>query len=246
MPRYHLTIEYDGTDFVGWQRQENGSSVQQSVEEAIAIFGGSPITVFGAGRTDAGVHALAQAAHVDLDIMMPAGKVRDAANYHLKPAPIAILHAREVGDDFHARFSATSRHYLYRLIDRRAPLTLDRTQVWRLSQPLDVEAMDRAAQALIGKHDFTTFRSSKCQATSPVRTLNTISVARIGAEIHLTISARSFLHNQVRSIVGSLVEVGRKRRPEGDIAEILAASDRTNCGPVAPPHGLYLSAVDYD
>jgi tRNA pseudouridine38-40 synthase len=206
MPRYHLTIEYDGTDFVGWQRQENGPSVQQSLEEAIAVFAGGPVTVFGAGRTDAGVHALAQAAHVDFDAQMAAGKVRDATNYHLKPLPIAILDAREVGDDFHARFSATSRHYLYRLIDRRAPLTLDRAQIWRSSQSLDAEAMDRAAQALIGKHDFTTFRSSNCQATSPVKTLNKISIVR----------------------------------------DILAATDRTSCGPVAPPHGLYLSAVDYD
>jgi len=246
MPRYHLTIEYDGTDFVGWQRQENGPSVQQSLEEAIAVFAGGPVTVFGAGRTDAGVHALAQAAHVDFDARMPAGKVRDAANYHLKPLPIAILDAREVGDDFHARFSATSRHYLYRLIDRRAPMTLDRARIWRVSQSLDAEAMHRAAQALIGKHDFTTFRSSNCQATSPVKTLNKISVVRDGPEIHLKTIARSFLHNQVRSIVGSLVEVGRKRWPERKIAEILAATDRTSCGPVAPPHGLYLSAVDYD
>ncbi len=246
MARYRLTIEYDGSDYVGWQRQDNGPSIQQSLEEAIAAFAGGPVQLFAAGRTDAGVHALGQVAHVDLPRKMEAGKVRDAANFHLKPAPIAVLEAAEVSEEFHARFSATARHYLYRIVDRRAPLTVDRGRVWRVGRPLDVAAMAVAAERLTGHHDFTTFRAAQCQAKSPEKTLDTLTARRVGREIHIEAGARSFLHNQVRSMVGSLAEVGRGRWSADDLAAALAAADRRRCGPVAPAHGLYLARVDYD
>ncbi len=246
MTRFRLTIEYDGTEFVGWQRQDNGRSVQQALEEAIARFEVATPQVFGAGRTDAGVHAIGQVAHVDLSRDITTEKLREAINFHLKPAPIAVLEAVAVSEEFHARFSAKKRHYLYRMIDRRPPLTFERGLIWRVPRPLDVGAMQQAAQALVGKHDFTTFRAAHCQAKSPIKTLDAISVSRQGEEIHVTTQARSFLHNQVRSMVGSLVEVGAGRWQTGKLATALSAADRRDCGPVAPAHGLYLTAVDYD
>ncbi|MEA1943566.1 MAG: tRNA pseudouridine(38-40) synthase TruA [Pseudomonadota bacterium] len=245
MPRYKLTIEYDGTPFSGWQRQDNAPSVQASLERAAEALDEAPVTVYGAGRTDSGVHALGQAAHLDLQKDLAADKVRDALNYHLKPDPVAVLEAERVDEDFHARFSATQRHYLYRMIDRRPPLTLDRGQVWRVPRRLDAEAMHHAAQALVGQHDFTTFRDAQCQADSPVKTLDTVSVSRYGEEVQLTCSARSFLHRQVRSMVGSLVEVGVGKWSPKDFKAALDAADRSRCGPVAPADGLYLVAVDY-
>ena len=245
MPRYKLTIEYDGGPFVGWQRQDNGPSVQGALEAAAAKLDGGPREVYGAGRTDSGVHALGQVAHVDLEKDLPADKVRDAINHHLKPHPIAVVEAVRVTDEFHARFKAHRRGYIYRLHARRAPLTLTRGQVWRVYQPLDVEAMHTTAQHLVGTHDFTTFRDSQCQADSPVKSLDKIAVFHSGEEIHLTVEAISFLHRQVRSIVGSLVEVGLGKWTPEDFKAALDAADRSRCGPVAPPDGLYLSLVAY-
>ncbi len=247
MPRYKLTIEYDGTPFVGWQRQENGMSVQQAIEEAIAGFTGAEVRIRGAGRTDAGVHATGQVAHVDLERDWKAATVRDALNAHLKPHRVAIVLAEAVDDDFDARFSATRRHYLYRLVDRRAPLALEKNHAWHVPRRLDADAMHDAAQVFCGKHDFTTFRASQCQAKSPVKTLDAFSVSRSGHgdEIHFTCTARSFLHNQVRSMVGSLKLVGEGKWTAQDLADALDAADRTACGPVAPPDGLYLTRVDY-
>lgn len=245
MPRYKLTIEYDGGPFVGWQRQTNGPSVQQAIEEAILAFSGETVVVKGAGRTDAGVHALGQVAHVDLARDWKPDTIRDAANAHLRPAPVAILKAEEVTADFDARFSAVKRHYLYRILDRRTPPALDRARVWHVPARLDTEAMHAAAQALVGHHDFTTFRAAECQARTPVRTLDRLDVTREGAEIAVRASARSFLHSQVRSMVGALKKVGEGRWPVGAVGAALAARDRTRAGPVAPPDGLYLVAVDY-
>ncbi|WP_375549926.1 tRNA pseudouridine(38-40) synthase TruA [Oceanicaulis alexandrii] len=245
MPRYKLTIEYDGGPFVGWQRQKNGPSVQGALEQAAEKLDGAPREIYGAGRTDSGVHALGQVAHVDLDKDLPADKVRDALNHHLKPHPIAVVEARRVSDAFHARFKANRRGYIYRLQARRAPLTLTRGQVWRVSQDLDVAAMHAAAQHLVGTHDFTTFRDSQCQADSPVKSLDKIAVFQSGAEIHVTVEAISFLHRQVRSIVGSLVEVGLAKWTPEDFKAALDAANRTRCGPVAPPDGLYLAFVQY-
>ena len=245
MPRFKLTIEYDGRPFVGWQRQENGRSVQQAIEEAVAAFSGEKIVLKGAGRTDSGVHALGQVAHFDLVGERTADTVRDAINAHLKPEPIVILSAEAVAGDFDARFSAVRRHYLYRISDRRAPPALDRGRVWWVTQPLDVEAMHAAAQALVGNHDFTTFRSSECQAKSPVKTLDRLDVTREGGEVLIRATARSFLHNQVRSMVGTLKKVGDGKWPVAAAGEALAAKDRARSGPVAPPDGLYLVAVDY-
>lgn len=245
MPRYKLTLEYDGGPFAGWQRQENGPSVQGALEAAAEALDGAPVEATGAGRTDAGVHALGQVAHLDLKKNLRADTVRDALNAHLRPNPIAVLDAEEVAPDFHARFHAIARSYLFRITDRRPPLTLDAGKVWRVPQKLDAEAMHVAAQHLVGQHDFTTFRDADCQAESPVKTLDSISVSRVGAEIHVNTRARSFLHRQVRSMVGSLVEVGRGRWATGEIKKILAAADRTACGPVAPPDGLYLVRVEY-
>ncbi|MBO6797726.1 tRNA pseudouridine(38-40) synthase TruA [Maricaulis sp.] len=245
MPRYKLTIEYDGGPFSGWQRQDNAPSIQEELEKAAARLDQAEVTVQGAGRTDSGVHALGQVAHIDLAKDLAEDKVRDALNYHLKPNPIAVLDAERVEDDFHARFSATQRHYLYRIIDRRVPLTLDRGQVWRVPRALDADAMHQAAQFLVGTHDFTTFRDAQCQADSPVKSIDRVAVARYGEEVQLTIEARSFLHRQVRSITGSLVEVGVGKWTPKDFKSALDAADRSRCGPVAPPDGLYLTAVDY-
>lgn len=245
MTRYRATIEYDGTPFSGWQRQENGPSVQQAVEQAIEKFCGERVNVVAAGRTDAGVHALAQVIHLDIGKETRAETVRDALNFHLRPAPVAVLEAREAAPDFHARFDAVRRHYLYRIVNRRAPLTLDLNRAWQVARPLDTDAMHEAAQALAGRHDFTTFRSARCQSASPVKTLDRIAVSRQLDEIVVTVSARSFLHHQVRSFVGSLVQVGLGRWRVRDIARILEARDRAHCGPLAPPHGLYLERVEY-
>lgn len=245
MPRYKLTIEYDGGPFVGWQRQENGSSVQQALEEAIAAFSGETVVVKGAGRTDSGVHALAQVAHIDLVRERTTEVVRDATNAYLRPHPITVLSVEAVGADFDARFSAVRRHYVYRILQRRAPPALDRGRVWWVAQPLDVEAMHAGAQALLGNHDFTTFRSTQCQAKSPVRTLDRLDVSREGEEVVVRAQARSFLHNQVRSMVGTLRKVGDGSWPIGAVGEALAARDRARSGPVAPADGLYLAAVDY-
>jgi tRNA pseudouridine38-40 synthase len=245
MPRYALTIEYDGGPFVGWQRQANGLSVQQRLEEAVAAINGARAIVHGAGRTDAGVHALGQVAHIDMARVWRADKLRDALNAHLKPAPVAVIAARAVGDDFEARFSAIHRHYRYIIDNRRAPLALTLGRAWHVKWPLDAEAMHAAAQHLLGRHDFTTFRASECQANSPVRTLERLDVRRVGARIEIEVSARSFLHNQVRSMAGSLEHVGSGKWQAEDLADALAAKDRTRCGQVAPPQGLYLVAVDY-
>jgi len=245
MPRYKLTIEYDGTPFAGWQWQDDAPTVQRVLTDAIAAFCGRTVKVAGAGRTDAGVHALGQVAHVDLAKDWRADRVRDAVNAHLRPHPVAVLSAEKVPDTFDARFSAKRRHYLYRIVNRRADLALERTRAWRLPRPLNVEAMHAAAQALVGKHDFTTFRSTECQAKSPVKTLDAFEVTRDGDEVQVKTTARSFLHNQVRSMVGSVVLVGDGKWSGDDLAAALAARNRAACGPVAPPEGLYLVSVDY-
>jgi len=245
MPRYKLTIEYDGTPFVGWQAQDNGVSVQGVLTDAIAAFAGEHVVVAGAGRTDTGVHALGQIAHVDLAREWDVNNVRDAINFHLRPQPVAVLVAEQVAADFDARFSAVKRHYLYRIVNRRADLTLDQNRAWRVPRPLDSDTMHKAAQDLIGKHDFTTFRSTECQAKSPVKTLDVLDVSREGDEVRVTATARSFLQHQVRSMVGSLVHVGEGKWSAGDLAVALAARDRAACGQVAPPHGLYLVRVEY-
>ena len=245
MPRYKIVIEYDGTPVSGWQWQDNAPSVQRALTEAIEAFSGEKATVQGAGRTDAGVHALGQVAHFDLVKEHATDTVRDALNAHLRPHPVAVIAAERVSETFNARSSAIRRHYLYRIVNRRPDLALDRLRVWRVPRLLDVTAMHAAAQRLTGKHDFTTFRSTECQAQSPVKTLDRLDVAQVGGEIHVTAVARSFLHNQVRSMVGSLVPVGDGRWSAGDLARVLDARDRAQCGPVAPPEGLYLVRVDY-
>ena len=245
MSRYKLTIEYHGARYAGWQRQDNARTVQQALEEAALALNGEPTVVTGAGRTDSGVHALGQVAHIDLAKPLPAGKVRDALNAHLRPHPIAILNAEDAAPEFHARFDATGRSYIYRIISRRADLTLDKHRAWRVAAALDAGAMHAAAQALVGRHDFSTFRYIHCQADSPVKTLDSIRVQRKAEEIIVETTARSFLHHQVRSMVGSLVEVGRGRQQVRWISDILHAADRTLCGPVAPAAGLYLASVSY-
>jgi tRNA pseudouridine38-40 synthase len=245
MPRYKLIIEYDGGPFVGWQVQDNGPSVQGAIIAAIKAFCGEQVMVQGAGRTDAGVHALGQVAHFDLKSEREPDTVRDALNAHLRPQPVAILSAERAAPDFDARRSAVRRHYLYRIVNRRSDLALDRGKVWRVGRALDAGAMHAAAQRLVGQHDFTTFRSTECQAKSPEKTLDRLDVSRAGEEIQIATNARSFLHNQVRSMVGSLVMVGEGRWSAADLAGALAARDRAACGPVAPPEGLYLVRVDY-
>lgn len=245
MPRYKLTLEYDGGPFVGWQRQENGLSVQEVVERAIFAFCGEEATLTAAGRTDAGVHALGQVAHFDLARTVATDTLRDALNAHVRPHPVSVLEAEPAPADFHARFSATARHYRYRILNRRAPPTLERGRVWHVPQPLDASAMHAAAQALVGHHDFTTFRATECQARSPEKTLDRLTVQRDGDCLVIEASARSFLHNQVRSMVGSLKLVGLEKWKKHDVERALAARDRTACGPVAPPDGLFLMRVDY-
>ena len=245
MTRYLLRIEYDGTPFWGWQRQEDGLTVQGVLETGAEKLNGTPTLVYGAGRTDAGVHATGQAAHIDLRADIPARKIADALNAHLRPHPVCVLSAQPVPDEFHARFDATKRFYRYTIINRRADLTLDHGLAWRVPYALDETAMSKAAKHLLGQHDFSTFRDTQCQSRTPVKTLDALEVTRTGDRIEITCSALSFLHKQVRSMVGSLVEVGRGQREPGWIADILGAEDRTKCGPVAPPDGLYLEAVYY-
>lgn len=245
MPRYRLIVEYDGTPFVGWQAQENGDSVQSAVEAAIAGFSGETVRIRAAGRTDAGVHATGQVAHADLTKEWDTDTVRDALNAHLRPQPVSILEAARVADDFDARFSARARRYRYRILNRRSPPALEKNRVWWVARPLDAKAMDAAAKRLLGHHDFTTFRSSDCQAKSPMRTLDRFDIAREADEIVATVEAQSFLHNQVRSMVGSLKLVGEGRWDAGDLAAALEAADRAACGPVAPACGLYLEHVTY-
>ena len=245
MPRYRVILEYDGTPFVGWQVQALGVSVQGRLTEAIAKLSGETVSLRGAGRTDAGVHALAQVAHFDLARAWPTDTVRAAVNFHLKPDPIAVLDCAIVADDFDARFSATARQYLYRILARPAPPVLDRDRVWWVPQRLNMEAMREAAGALVGRHDFTTFRAAGCQAKSPIKTLDCLEVTAGGEEIRIEARARSFLHNQVRSMVGSLKLVGEGKWSPRDLKAALEARERAACGPVAPARGLYLVRVEY-
>ena len=245
MPRYKLTLEYHGGPFCGWQRQDNGASVQGVLEAALARLEPQAGPVIGAGRTDAGVHALGQVAHANLARDWPPDRLAAALNHHLRPHPVAVLAAERAAPDFHARFSAVERRYLYRIRDRRAPLTLEKGLVWRCLRALDADAMAEAAAHLVGRHDFTTFRAAQCQALSPVKTLDALSVTRAGDMVEVRARARSFLHNQVRSMVGTLAQVGAGRWPPEQVAQALAARDRAACGLVAPPDGLYLAAVRY-
>jgi tRNA pseudouridine38-40 synthase len=245
MPRYKLVIEYDGSPYVGWQHQANGRSVQQAIEEAIAAFSGEVSRLHCAGRTDAGVHASGQVAHLDLIKEWRSDTVRDAINAHLKPEPVSVLSVEAVPDAFHARFSALARHYLYRILDRRPPPALEAGRVWHVPWGLDAALMHGAGQAFVGRHDFTTFRAAECQAEGPVRTLDRFEVARLGAEIHVSVSARSFLHHQVRSMVGTVALAGSGRWSVAQVREALEARRRSACGPLAPPCGLYLARVDY-
>jgi tRNA pseudouridine38-40 synthase len=249
MPRYALLVEYHGAPFAGWQRQTDQPSVQGAIEAALAKLEPRPHTIAAAGRTDAGVHATGQVAHCDMDKDWDPFRLSEALNFHLKPAPVAILDCARVADDWHARFDAIERRYLFRLMSRRAPLTSEAGQMWRVNHPLDAAVMQAGADRLIGNHDFTTFRSSICQANSPVKTLDELrveAVARpIGTEYRFHVRARSFLHNQVRSFVGTLERVGAGAWTPDDVATALAAKDRAACGPVSPPQGLYLAGVIY-
>ena len=245
MPRYRLTLEYDCGPFVGWQRQDNGLSVQEVLEGAIFALGGEPATAVGAGRTDAGVHALGQVAHFDLAREFPPETVRDALNFHMKPHPVAVIAAALAPADFHARFSATLRSYVYRIANRRARLALDHGRKWWVPGPLDAAAMHAAASVLVGRHDFTSFRATLCQAKSPLKTLDVLTVERAGEEIVVSARARSFLHHQVRNMVGTLKLVGEGKWTKADMQAALDARDRARGGPTAPPEGLYLMEVGY-
>jgi len=243
--RILITIEYDGAHFVGWQRQDNGDSVQATLEAAAEAFIGTPTPVVGAGRTDSGVHAIGQVAHLDVPDRFNANRVMQALNAHLSEKPVTIHHAREVPATIHARFSATGRHYLYRILPQRQKPALDLGRVWHHRQPLDSDRMHKAAQYLVGRHDFTSFRASQCQADSPLRTLDKLNVEQVGDEIHIHAEARSFLHHQVRNITGTLTLVGIGKWDVIDVQQALAACDRAAAGPTAPPWGLYLVGVDY-
>jgi len=250
MPRYALKIEYDGLPFSGWQRQREVASVQGAIEAALARLEPGPHTIAAAGRTDAGVHALAQVAHCDLTREWDPHRLSEALNFHLKPQPVAIIDCARVADDWHARFSALERRYLFHIVSRRAPLALEEGRAWRVPRPLDLAAMQAGAAHLVGRHDFTTFRSSICQADSPVKTLDALQIeararADGGQDIRFHLRARSFLHNQVRSFVGTLERVGAGAWSPDDVKSALEARDRAACGPVCPPHGLYLAGVGY-
>jgi tRNA pseudouridine38-40 synthase len=245
MPRFKLILEYDGAPFVGWQRQENRLSIQEALEDALFAMTAERATAHGAGRTDAGVHALGQVAHVDLEHAWDPFRLGEGLNALLHPHPVAVLKSEVADPGFDARRSASARHYLYRIVNRRAPLALDRGRAWRVKPPLDAAAMHEAAQALVGLHDFSTFRDSQCQANSPIRTLDRLDVMRDGDDVLIEARALSFLHRQVRSMVGSLVEVGVGRSSRADLKDALEAADRSRCGPVAPACGLYLARVDY-
>jgi len=245
MTRFALTIEYDGRPFMGWQRQDHGPSVQQAIEEAIEAISGQEVRVHTAGRTDAGVHALAMRAHFDLETQLTHFRIMEGINARLRPQPVAILACEEVSEEWHARFSCIGRRYMYKITNRRAPLTLDRGQSWQVTPPLDTDAMHAAAQCLVGQHDFTTFRSVQCQAKSPVKTLDSISVTRFGEEIEVAVAARSFLHHQVRSFVGCLKMVGVGKWTASDLNDALEAKDRNALGLNAPPDGLYFVEAVY-
>lgn len=245
MTRFRLLVEYDGRPFMGWQRQAHGPSVQQAIEEAIQAITHEQVVLHAAGRTDAGVHALAMTAHVDIARPISAHRLADGTNARLRPLPVAILAAEEVGDDFHARFSCIGRRYLYRIANRRAPLALEAGRAWRVPVLLDDEDMNDAAQLLVGKHDFTTFRSAHCQADSPVKTLDRLSVTRRGETIEIEAAARSFLHHQVRSMVGCLELVGRGKWTKADLKAALDAADRAALGFNAPPDGLFFVEALY-
>jgi len=249
MPRFALLIEYDGAPFAGWQRQPDRPSVQGAIESALAKLQKGAHTIAAAGRTDAGVHATGQVAHCDLTKDWDPFRLSEALNFHLKPLPVAIVDCALVADDWHARFSALERQYLFRLFSRRAPLTFGKGQLWRVNYPLDIAAMRSGAQHLLGLHDFTTFRSTMCQAQSPVKTLDALDISQIahpnGTEYQFHLRARSFLHNQVRSFVGTLERVGAGTWAADDVKTALLACDRAACGPVSPPHGLYLAGVTY-
>jgi tRNA pseudouridine38-40 synthase len=245
MPRYKLTLEYDGAPFVGWQRQANGLSVQEALEGALLALCGEAVAAHGAGRTDAGVHASGQVVHIDLARSWDGWRLREAINAHLAPNPVAVVAAEEAAASFDARHSASMRHYLYRIVNRRAPLTFERGRAWHVKRKLDAAAMNEAAKTLIGRHDFSTFRDSQCQAASPVRTLTSLDVVRAGDLIEMRVSALSFLHRQVRSMVGSLEYVGAGYWRAEELKAALEAADRSRCGQVAPACGLYLARVDY-
>jgi len=243
--RWKLILEYDGGPFVGWQRQALGESVQQTLERAIGKMTGEAVAVHGAGRTDAGVHALGMAAHVDISKTLTAHRLREGVNALVRPAPISVLEVEPVADDWHARFSCTGRRYLYRILNRRAPPAVERGRVWHVALPLDIEAMAEGAAKLIGTHDFTTFRSAHCQSDSPVKSLDSLKVERVGNEVHVHAAARSFLHHQVRSMTGCLAMVGRGQWSPNDIAAALEAKDRAALGLNAPPQGLYFVEASY-
>jgi tRNA pseudouridine38-40 synthase len=245
MPRYKLTLEYDGGPFCGWQRQADRPSVQQALEDAVTAFCGETVTVQAAGRTDAGVHALGQVAHLDLGREVALDTLRNALNYHLRPAPVVVLEAAEVAADFHARFSARARHYRYLIVNRPVPLALERGHAWFVPGRLDAEVMHEAASRLLGQHDFSSFRSALCQARSPVKTLDSMSVSRRGPQVEIGVRARSFLHHQVRNMVGTLKLIGQRKWPVERIEAVLAARSRAAAGPTAPACGLYLVRVDY-
>ncbi len=249
MPRYALLVEYNGAPFAGWQRQKEHPSVQGAIEAALGKLEPREHTIAAAGRTDAGVHAMGQVAHCDMERDWDPFRLSEALNYHLKPDPVAILKAVRVDDDWHARFSAVERQYLFKLITRRAPLTVEAGQMWRVNHDLDLEAMQKGANYLLGEHDFTTFRSTICQALSPVKTLDELRIEAHprphGMEYHFHVRARSFLHNQVRSFVGTLERVGAGAWTPEDVKTALEAKDRAACGPVSPPMGLYLARVGY-
>jgi len=245
VPRYKITVEYDGGGFVGWQRQDTGPSIQAAVEDAIFAFTGERVRVQCAGRTDAGVHARGQVAHFDLAREQPVEAVRGALCFHLRPHPIVVLAVEIVSADFHARFSATARRYRYRILNRRSPAAIDRSQVWHVPMPLDAGAMAESAAVLVGRHDFNSFRSVNCQAASSIKTLDRLDVRRDGEEIVIDVGSRSFLHNQVRILAGTLQLVGRGQWSRRDVEEALAARDRTRAGPTAPPIGLCLMEVRY-
>lgn len=245
MPRYKATIEYDGSNFHGWQKQDGLPSVQQSIESAIKLFCGENVEVHTAGRTDAGVHATAQVCHFDLLQQHEPFKIMSAVNHHLKPLPVALLSVEPTDDEFHARFSAKKRYYIYHIINRRAPLAIQHNRAWQVPVPLNEHLMQQAASYLIGFHDFTSFRDAECQSKSPLKTIDEINIERLGEEIKIYISAKSFLHHMVRNITGTLKMVGEGKWPPEYIPEILAAKNRSNAGPTAPACGLYLTKIDY-
>lgn len=245
MYRYKLTVEYDGGPFVGWQIQDNGVAVQELLGKAVFAMTGEDFLPKGSGRTDAGVHARGQVAHIDLEREWSTDKLRDGMNHHLRPAPIAVLSVEPVDEEFDARFSAKLRHYRYIIVNRRARLTFERDYAWHVPRPLDAEMMNEAAQSFVGRHDFTTFRSVHCQSKSPLKSVASVHVSRDGERVLVDCSARSFMHNQVRSMVGSLAEVGMGKWDVGEVAKALLAKDRSACGPVAPAHALYFMQVDY-